>query len=112
MAHGISTILHEKPAIIGSAHFVFDDMKVPLTKKDQQVMDQLDGSYSRIYLAIGNNLSGCICIADPPRPEAKFDIQKLRELGIHNIIMLTGDSEKAAASIAKELDINQYKSEV
>lgn len=33
VAHGISTILHEKPAIIGSAHFVFDDMKVPLTKK-------------------------------------------------------------------------------
>lgn len=112
VAHGISTMLKGEPAIIGSAHFIFEDMNVPLNPEDQQVLNQLSATYSCIYLAIGGKLSGCICIEDPPREEARRVIQKLKEFGLRDIIMLTGDSEKAAKSIASQLRIDQYKSEV
>ena len=53
-----------------------------------------------------------ICIDDPVRPEAKYVIEELKQLGIENVIMLTGDSESGAKSSAKALGITEYKSQV
>lgn len=112
VAHGISTILHGERAIIGSAHFIFEDEGVPLSDEDKKVLDELSDSYSCIYLAIGGKLSGCLCIEDPPREESKDVINQLKKLGMKEIIMLTGDSDKAARSVAKQLGIDRYQSQV
>lgn len=112
VAHGISTVLHGERAIIGSAHFIFEDEGVPLIDEDKQILDELSDSYSCIYLAIGNKLCGCLCIEDPPREESKEVIRQLKKLGIGDIIMLTGDSDKAARSVANQLGIDRYQSQV
>lgn len=112
VAHGISTILHGEKALIGSAHFIFEDMEVPISEEEQRVLDELSDSYSCIYLAIGGKLTGCLCIEDPPREESAAVIAELKKLGIQEVIMLTGDSEKAARSIAGQLGIDRYESQV
>jgi heavy metal translocating P-type ATPase len=112
VAHGISTTYDGKKAIIGSRHFVEEDEGIKFTKKQQKIIDENIKEYSVIYLAIGKKLQGILCISDPVRDEAHDVISQLKELGISNVVMLTGDSENAANKIANDLGITQYKSQV
>ncbi len=112
VAHGISTTYDGEKAIIGSRHFVEEDEGVKFTKKQEKIIKENVDKYSVIYLAIGGKLQGILCIDDPVRDEARDVIFKLKELGITNIVMLTGDSENAARTIAEELDITEYQSQV
>ncbi|KZX16452.1 putative copper-exporting P-type ATPase V [Methanobrevibacter cuticularis] len=112
VAHGISTTFRNQKTMIGSAHFIFEDEKIPLPKSIEKNIQEKIKEYSAIYLAIGGKLEGIICIEDPIRPEAKRVIAKLKDLGIENVIMLTGDSENAAKSVSEELGILKYKAQV
>lgn len=111
-AHGIATEFHGKRAVIGSRHFVSDDENVEVTAEQQAAIDEKSGACSVIYLAIGGELAGALCISDPPRTEAKATIDLLKKAGIHHIIMLTGDSQKAAATTAARLGITEYHAQV
>ena len=53
-----------------------------------------------------------MCIADPLREEAYAVINSLKKSGISKVVMMTGDSEKTAAVIAKKVGIDEYYSEV
>lgn len=112
VAHGIVTEYDGKRALIGSAHFLFDDEGVKITKTQQKQIDKEVKEHSVVYLAIDGQLEGLICIDDPVRDEAKYVIEELKQLGIENVIMLTGDSESGAKASAKALGITQYKSQV
>ena len=112
VAHGISTTYDGKKAVIGSRHFIEEDEGIKFTKKQEKIIEENVKEYSVIYLAIGKKLQGILCIADPVRNEAKEVIGELKELGINNVVMLTGDSENAASKIAKDLSITKYKSQV
>ena len=53
-----------------------------------------------------------ICIEDPLRDEAKDMVEMLRAEGISKIVMMTGDSERTAASIAGRVGVDEYYAEV
>ena len=112
VAHGIVTEYEGKRAVIGSSHFLFEDEGVKLTKTQSKKIEKKSEEHSVVYLAIDNKLEGIICIDDPVREEAKYVIEELKELGIENIIMLTGDSESGAKAGAKALGITEYRSQV
>ena len=112
VAHGIVTEYEGKRAVIGSRHFLFDDEKVKVTKTQEKKIDKQAKEHSVVYLAIDGKLEGIICIDDPVRDEAKQVIEELKELGIENVIMLTGDSESGAKAGAKALGITEYRSQV
>lgn len=112
VAHGISTTLHGKKAIIGSKHFVVEDEHITVTDEQEELINEKSGACSVLYLAIGDELVGVLCISDPPRDDAKDAIAELKSLGISNIVMLTGDSYKAAKMTAEQLGITEYKYQV
>jgi heavy metal translocating P-type ATPase len=112
VAHGIATRYNDKRAVIGNKHFLFEDEKVEITEEQKKLIDEKVKENSVIYLAIDNKLEGLICINDPVRDEAKDVITRLKTMGIENIIMLTGDSESGARSIAESIGITNYKSQV
>ena len=112
VAHGIVTEYDGKRAVIGSAHFLFDDENVKVTKTQEKKIDKEVAEHSVVYLAIDGKLEGLICIDDPVREEAKYVIEELKSLGIEHVIMLTGDSESGAKAGAKALGITEYKSQV
>ncbi|MHA1115961.1 MAG: heavy metal translocating P-type ATPase [Candidatus Heimdallarchaeaceae archaeon] len=58
------------------------------------------------YVLEDKKIIAHIHMSDELRPETKSVIQEIKELGIKNIIMLTGDNERVASSIAKELSID------
>ena len=112
VAHGISTTIEGKKAIIGSYHFVFEDEKCRIPEGMEEKFENLPPEYSRLYLAIEGSLAAVICIADPLREEAPDALRMLREAGISKIVMMTGDSEQTAASIAAKVGVDEYYSEV
>lgn len=62
-----------------------------------------------IMVEMEGELKGLIALADRIRPEAKDTILRLRQFGIDPMIMLTGDGEATAASIAQQVGLDQYK---
>lgn len=112
VAHGIASSINNEKALIGSHHFVFEDEKVKLLKRHKDLIEKESKGYSVIYLAVGGEPAGFICIEDPVRKEAKSIIAALKETEIKNVIMLTGDGEKTAAKVCEELNIDKYYSQV
>ena len=112
VAHGIATKLHGKKAIIGSAHFVFDDEKIPVTDAQTKEIKALGEQYSMVYLAIGGALCGVLCIEDPVRENAAAVIAALKQKGIRNIMMITGDGESTAKCVCEKLGIPKYHARV
>ena len=112
VAHGISSTINDKKIIIGSHHFVFEDKGavVPEDKKEQ--FEQLPEQYSHLYMAMDGKLVAVICIEDPLRVETAEVIHELKHLGIHKVVMMTGDSDRIAANIAQKAGVDAYYSEV
>lgn len=112
VAHGISTQIEGKKAVIGSYHFVFEDEKVIIPDGKKEQFDNLPEEYSHLYMAIEGKLAAVICIEDPLREEAAEVIKELREAGLSKIVMMTGDSERTAKAIAKRVGVDEYYAEV
>lgn len=112
VAHGISTTIDGKRAVIGSSHFVFEDENCTIPEEKQELFDSLPKEYSHLYLAIEGKLAGVICIEDPLREEAEAVVNSLKRAGITKVVMMTGDSERTAAAIAKRVGVDEYYSEV
>ena len=112
VAHGISTTINGRKAVIGSYHFVFEDEGAALPEGTKELFESLPEEYSHLYLAIEGQLAAVICIEDPLREEAEAVINSLRRSGIKKIVMMTGDSERTASAIAKRVGVDEYYSEV
>ncbi len=112
VAHGISSSIAGKRVLIGSAHFVFEDEKCIVPEQYQDRFMKLPEEYSQLYLAIDGVLAAVICIEDPLRQESASVISALRSAGFRKIVMMTGDSERTAAAVAKKVGVDEYYSEV
>ena len=64
------------------------------------------------YVAIDGIFAGVIVVSDMPKAEAKQAVSDILSSGVRKIVMLTGDSESAAKSIAEELGLSEYRSEL
>ena len=112
VAHGISTTVNGRKAIIGSHHFVFEDEKCAIPTGKEEIFKNLPEEYSHLYLGIEGELAAVICIEDPLRPEAPEVITALRQAGFTQIVMMTGDSDRTAKAIAAKVGVDKYYSEV
>ena len=112
VAHGISSIIEGKKTIIGSRHFVFEDEHATVPEGEEYKFENLPEQYSHLYLAIGGVLAGVVCISDPLREEAAAVLTSLKKLGIKKTVMMTGDNERTAAAIAKQVGVDMYYAEV
>ena len=112
VAHGIASSVDGEQVCIGSAHFIFEDEKCVIPEGEENKFDALPPEFSQLYLAIDGVLSAVICISDPLREEAREVLSALRNLGVKNLVMLTGDSPRTAASIAEQLGVDDFRAGV
>lgn len=109
VAHGIASTVDGKKTCIGSAHFIFEDEKVPFSDEIKKIQEQeLSLGNSLLYLSYDEKLIGIIGIGDPIRKNAKESISMLKKLGVQQTIMITGDTEGAAKKIASLAGIDKY----
>lgn len=67
---------------------------------------------SHVYVAYDNKYLGCIVVADKIKPDSKRAMQELKQNGIKQIVMLTGDKKDVAEAVAKEVGIDKAYSEL
>ena len=65
-----------------------------------------------IHLARGNEYLGHIVINDEIKEDAAQTVSKLKQIGVSRVVMLTGDKEKVAASVAEKLGLTEYHAEL
>ena len=112
VAHGISSTIEGKRVVIGSHHFVFEDEKCSVREPWIRQFETLPEECSLLYLAIEHELAAVVCIEDPLRKEAADVVRALKATGLEKVVMMTGASEKTAASVARRVGVDAYYSEV
>lgn len=108
LAHGIASWLQGKRIVVGSRHFVHEDEGVDVSAGEPHIQAFSDKGHSLLYVAVGGELAGLIAIHDPLRQDARRFVAALKESGIRKVVMLTGDNEATARTIAGNLGIDEF----
>jgi Cu2+-exporting ATPase len=108
VAHGIVTRYRGDRVLVGSRHFIQEDEKVDVSPGEPYVRNFAEKGSSVLYMAVGEELAGLIAIHDPLRDEAVSFVAGLRRIGVERIIMLTGDNEHTARTIASRVGISEF----
>ncbi len=84
-------------------------------KSSEEIGEMINGfeSSGKSVVLVGTQqeLLGVIAIADEPRPEAKWAVSKLKEQGVH-VVILTGDNEGTARAVAESVGIEEYHADL
>ena len=112
VAHGVKSTIDGADVLIGSYHFIFEDMGAAVPPGTERKLLAISSEFSRLYLSIDGWLAAVICIEDPLREEAPEVVRQLRELGFDNIVMMTGDSKHTARAIAERVGVDRFYAEV
>lgn len=108
--YGIRAIFEGKEVQIGNRKLMENrKINVGISQKDYDILSN-EGK-TPMYISIDNELAGLVAVADVIKETSKEAIEKLKKMGIKTI-MLTGDNEKTAKFIAKQVGIDDVISEV
>ncbi|ERJ57566.1 heavy metal translocating P-type ATPase [Sphingobacterium paucimobilis] len=108
---GVSARIGDRHAYLGNEALLHDnEASIPTSIKDKVAQLQANGS-SVSYLAIDQKYAGFIAVKDKIKSNAKEIISHVQNLGIQ-VLMLTGDNELTAHSVAKETGINEFKAKL
>ncbi|HEY9885428.1 MAG TPA: heavy metal translocating P-type ATPase [Thermosynechococcaceae cyanobacterium] len=103
---GIVGTYQQQTVTVGNANFVSQTTQLSKTLIEAaQVLEQ-DGK-TVVWVAQGQQVMGLIAVADRLRPHVAETIARLRSLGIEQIVMLTGDNDRTAQSMAQSLGLDQ-----
>lgn len=112
VAHGVSAEVEGKKVVIGSRHFLEDDEGICFESQYDFIDQQYKEGKTLLYIGYDNRLLGMLAMKDRVRPEAKETLERLRELGAKELIMLTGDFKERADELAEALGIDQCHSQL
>ena len=108
--YGIRAIFEGKEVQIGNRKLMENrKINVEISQKDYDIL--LNEGKTPMYISIDNELAGLVAVADVIKETSKEAIEKLKKMGIKTV-MLTGDNEKTAKFIAKQVGIDDVISEV
>jgi Cd2+/Zn2+-exporting ATPase len=98
-------------AVVGNSRLI-DQLGLGLDENAQELGDlQAEGKTAVLVVSSGR-LAGMIALQDTVRESAKEAFEELRRIGIQRIVMITGDNEAAARSVARDLEIDEYYAEL
>lgn len=108
---GIKATIEGKDYLVGNRRLLIDN-GYNLDNYESILQDEEDKGQTAILIGLNMNVLGIIAIADIVREDAKNLIKNIKSLGIDKVVMLTGDNERAAKAISKELGIDEWYSEL
>lgn len=98
-------------AIIGDQKIAVGNLKL-MEMVDVRTAHECHLPGTEVHVAIDGNYAGHIIISDIVKPDAKRGIILLKSMGIHNTVMLTGDTKNVGEHVAKELGLDHYRAEL
>jgi Cd2+/Zn2+-exporting ATPase len=109
---GITGLKGGIPVCVGKAPFVQSSVQSSPTDLLTHTKQLEQDAKTVVWVAEAGNVVGLIAIADTLRPEATAAIAQLKRMGIEAIVMLTGDNQKTANSVARSIGIDQVYAEL
>lgn len=110
--HGVEAKYKGEHYYLGTTHYLEEKEHGNITVKEFPKCDDSENLHTSFYLACGSQLCGMICVADTVRSDAKQTIDKLKEHGIKNMILLSGDRKEVVEKVASSLGIPKAYGEV
>jgi Zn2+/Cd2+-exporting ATPase len=110
--HGITGEIDRQTAVVGKAAFVQAQASGASPSLIQQSQQWEAEGKTVVWVACGGGVLGIIAVADTVRPTAARAIAQLKQLGVEQIVMLTGDNAQTAQSIAQQLGVDQVHAEL
>jgi Cu+-exporting ATPase len=108
---GVSAKIDGKVILVGKEKFLADSnvgSSEELMKEARRLQER---AQTTVWLAINGDAAGVLGIADPIKPTTREAVRKLHEMDL-KIMMCTGDNQQTAESVARELDIDEFRAEV
>ncbi|ATA23064.1 metal transporter [Brenneria goodwinii] len=108
IAHGLQSEMDDHRMVVGSRHFLSCHYQIDFSEFEDEI-DRLESQGRHLlFIGLDERLVGMIGLQDNVREEAADVIQRLRERGIKNIVLLTGDKVEKARQLAQELSIDRF----
>ena len=108
--YGIRATINEKEIQIGNRKLMASrKISTEAAEKDYEILSN-EGK-TPMFISVNNELAGLIAVADVVKETSKEAVEKMHKLGL-KVIMLTGDNEKTAKYIAKEVGIDRVIGEI
>lgn len=108
--HGIEAVVEDKVILLGNQKMM-QDRQIQIDALMNDASEIAKAGKTPMYIAINGRLEGLLSVADTLKPSSKEAIKKLHEMGIQ-VAMITGDNQKTAEAIAKEVGIDKVLAEV
>ncbi|WP_190284847.1 heavy metal translocating P-type ATPase [Bacillus sp. S3] len=110
--HGIKATIKGKKVMIGNRKWMKENqIRISYDVESYAVGQEKKGN-TAVFTAINNHIIGVISVADRIRAEAADTIQHLKQIGVKQIFMLTGDNLHTAKTVANQLGIDQVYAEL
>ena len=101
--HGIEVTIREDDVLLGNSK---------LMEMNNINYDNIDSIGTIVHVAINGEYKGNIVISDEIKENVKEALSELKDVGIKNTIMLTGDNKNVADKVAKDIGIDEVYSEL
>ncbi|MGB9979984.1 heavy metal translocating P-type ATPase [Methanobacterium sp.] len=106
LGKGVTALINDKNVIVGNQKLI------EATEEQTLFINSYENQGKTVLMvAVENSLIGLITISDKIKNKSMETIQQLKEMGVNNILLLTGDNENAAHSIAEQVGINKVYAE-
>jgi Cu2+-exporting ATPase len=108
--HGVEAVVDGKKVLVGTVKLM-NERKINLDIIQNNIDKLLSEGKTIMVLSVNGKVAGVIAAKDPIKPTAVQAVKRMRELGLE-VAMITGDNQKTAAAIAKEIGIDRVFAEV
>lgn len=106
---GIEATFADRLVLVGN-ELLFEEHGVPIAEAlEAQARRLREQARTVIYAGVDGRVLALLAIADTVRPVARDVIAQLRQLGVQRLVMLTGDNERAARAIAREVGLDEWR---
>ncbi len=108
--HGVTGSLNGKSIALGNEKLMSDRaIDIDELVTDAEILALT--AQTPMYLAVDNKLAGLIAVSDPIKADSKTAIERMQQRGI-KVVMLTGDNQKTADVVARQVGVDEVMAEV
>jgi Cd2+/Zn2+-exporting ATPase len=109
---GVRAELDGKTILIGNEALLEEEGIAVPPSLQEAALALRERARTAVYAAVDGQVLGVFGIADVVRPVAREVVQRLRALGVRRLVMLTGDNERAARAIAREVGLDEWRADL
>ncbi len=110
---GLRGLVNGNPILVGSPSLIREENGHGWNEEVEALLNELEAQgKTTIWVQVDGQIIGALALADAPRPGVREVMERLRKLGVQKLIMLTGDHQRAARKIAREVGVTDVRAEL